>query len=128
MKAKGFTVFHSKQGADGGKDLVASGVEMGFDLPKICVQVKIQDVSIDRTILDQLGGVMNNVQAEYGLLVSWNRFKDSVAKEEENQFFKIRLRDSTDSNRELFDNYKKLSPAIKVEIPVKQIWVLSEEE
>lgn len=68
---------------------------------------------------DQLGGVMNNVQAEYSLLVSWNGFKDSVAREEGNQFFKIRLWDSTDVIRELFDNYERLSPAIKAEIPLK---------
>lgn len=128
LKAKGFTVYHSKQGADGGKDLLASGGEMGFGSPKICVQVKTQDTPVDRPTLDQLGGVMNNVQAEYGLLVSWNGFKDSVAREEGNQFFKIRLWDSTDVIRELFDNYEKLSPAIKAEIPLKQIWILSEEE
>ena len=80
LRAKGFTVYHSKQGADGGKDLLASGGEMGFGSPKICVQVKTQDTPVDRPTLDQLGGVMNNVQAEYGLLVSWNGFKDSVAK------------------------------------------------
>lgn len=56
---------------------------MGFGSPKICVQVKTQDTPVDRPTLDQLGGVMNNVQAEYGLLVSWNGFKDSVAREEE---------------------------------------------
>ena len=128
LKAKGFTVFHSKQGADGRKDLLASGGEVGFGSPKICVQVKTQYTPIDRTILDQLRGVMNNAQAEYGLLVSWNGFKDSVAREEGNQFFKIRLWDSTDVIKELFDNYEKLSPAIKAEIPLKQIWILSEEE
>lgn len=45
------------------------------------------DTPADRPAFDQLGGVMNNVQAEYGLLVSWNGFKDSVAREEGNQFF-----------------------------------------
>ena len=104
LKAKGFTVYHSKQGTDGGKDLLASGGEMGFGSPKICVQVKTQDTPVDRPTLDQLGGVMNNVQAEYGLLVSWNGFKDSVAREEGNQFFKIRLWDSTDVISELFNN------------------------
>lgn len=128
LRAKGFTVYHSKQGADGGKDLLASGGEMGFGSPKICVQVKMQDIPVDRPTLDQLGGVMNNVHAEYGLLVSWNGFKDSVAREEGNQFFKIRLWDSTDVIRELFENYEKLSPAIKAEIPLKQIWILSKDE
>ena len=128
LKAKGFTLYHSKQGADGGKDLLAAGGEMGFGSPKICVQVKTQDTPVDRPTLDQLGGVMNTVCAEYGLLVSWNGFKDSVAREEGNQFFKIRLWDSTDVINELFENYEKMSPGIKAEIPLKRIWMLSEEE
>lgn len=128
LKAKGFTVYHSKRGADGGKDLLASGGEMGFGSPKICVQVKTQDSAIDRPTLDQLGGVMNNVNAEYGLLVSWNGFKDSVAREEAKQFFRIRLWDSNDVIKELFENYEKLSPSIRAEIPLKQIWILNEEE
>lgn len=121
LKVKGFTVYHSKQGADVRKELLASGGEVGFESHKIWVQVKTQDTPIERTTLDQLGCVMNNVQAEYGLLVSWNGFKDSVAREEGNQFFNIRLWDSLDVIKELFDNYEKLSPAIKAEIPLKQI-------
>ena len=108
--------------------MLASGGEMGFGSPKICVQVKTQDSAVDRPTLDQLGGVMNNVNAEYGLLVSWNGFKDSVAREEAKQFFRIRLWDSNDVIKELFENYEKLSPSIRVEIPLKQIWILNNEE
>ncbi|QIB70077.1 restriction endonuclease [Aminipila butyrica] len=128
LKAKGFTVYHSKPGADGGKDILAAGGEMGFGTPKICVQVKSHDAAVDRPTLDQLGGVMNNVNAEYGLLVSWSGFKDSVAREEGKQFFRIRLWDSNDVIRELFENYEKLSPEIRAEIPLKNIWILSEED
>ncbi len=128
LEAKGFTVYHSKQGADGGKDLLASGGTMGFGSPKICVQVKTQDAPIERSVLDQLGGVMNKVGAEYGLLVSWNGFKSSVEKERGNQFFRIRLWDSTDVINELFANYEKLSPDLQADIPLKRIWMLNDEE
>lgn len=127
LKAKGFSVFHSKKGADGGVDLLAAGGELGFGSPKICVQVKTQDTPVDRMILDQLGGVMSNVNADYGLLVSWNGFKDSVAREKAKQFFKIRLWDSEDIVNELFKNYEKMSPFIRSEIPLKHIWILDEE-
>ena len=30
--------------------------------------------------------------------------------------------------RMLLENYEKLSPVLKAEIPLKQIWILSEEE
>ena len=36
--------------------------------------------------------------------------------------------DATDASKELFDNYDNLSSAIKAEIPLKQIWILSKEE
>jgi len=127
LKAKGFTVYHSKQGADGGKDLLASGGEMGFGSPKICVQVKSHDTPVDRPTLDQLGGVMTKVGAEYGLLVSWSGFKSSVEQERGNQFFRIRLWDSYDVIREIFVNYEKLSPEIQAEIPLKRIWMLSDD-
>ena len=125
--AKGFTVFHSKQGADGGKDLLAVGGEMGFGSPKICVQVKSHDAPVDRPTLDQLGGVMTKVGAEYGLLVSWSGFKSSVEQERGNQFFRIRLWDSNDVIRELFNNYERMSPEIRAEIPLKQGWMLSDD-
>ena len=128
LRAKGFTVFRSNQGADGGKDLLAAGGEMGFGSPKICVQVKSHDTPVDRPTLDQLGGVMTKVGAEYGLLVSWSGFKNSVEQERGNQFFRIRLWDSNDVITELFNNYKKLSPEIQAEIPLKQIWMLSDDE
>ncbi|SFG78001.1 restriction endonuclease [Oribacterium sp. WCC10] len=127
LKAKGLTVYHSKQGADGGKDLLASGGEMGFGSPKICVQVKSQDSPIDRATSDQLGGVMSKVGAEYGLLVSWSGFKSSVEQERGNQFFRIRLWNSNDVIKEIFDNYDKLSAEIQADIPLKRIWMLSDD-
>ena len=127
LKAKGFTVYHSKQGADGGKDILAAGGEMGFGSPKICVQVKSHDTPVDRPTLDQLGGVMNKVGAEYGLLVSWSGFKSSVEQERGNQFFKIRLWDANDVIDEFFENYDKLSLELQSEIPLKRIWMLSDD-
>lgn len=125
LRAKGFTVYHSKQGADGGKDLLAAGGEMGFGSPKIAIQVKSHDAPVDRPTVDQLAGVMANVGAEYGLFVSWSGFKNSVEQERGNKFFKIRLWDSNDVIREIFNNYEKLSPEIRTEIPLKRVWMLN---
>ena len=36
---------------------------MGFGEPRVCVQVKSGDSALDRPTLDQLIGVMQNVQA-----------------------------------------------------------------
>ena len=127
LRAKGFTVFHSKQGADGGKDLLAAGGEMGFGSPKICVQVKTQDTPVERAVLDQLAGVMTKVGAEYGLLVSWNGFNSAAEKERGNQFFRIRMWNSDDVIDEILSNYDKLSEETRNLIPLKRIWMLSDE-
>lgn len=72
LRAKGFTTYVSSAGPDKGVDILASAGTLGFGSPKICVQVKSTDAPVDRIVLDQLGGVMKNFGAEYGLLVSWS--------------------------------------------------------
>ncbi|MGF9977714.1 restriction endonuclease [Viridibacillus arvi] len=125
LKAKGYTVYRSPEGADGGVDLLASSGELGFGGNKICVQVKSHDAPVDRPAMDQLIGTMSNVGADYGLLVSWSGFKSSVNKEIPKQFFKLRLWDANDVIKEIFNNYDKLQLDIKSELPLKQIWMLN---
>lgn len=128
LKAKGYTVYRSPEGADRGVDLLASSGELGFGGTKICVQVKSHDAPVDRPAMDQLIGTMSNVGADYGLLVSWSGFKSSVHKEIPKQFFKLRLWDANDVIKEIFNNYEKLPIEIRTEIPLKQVWVLNLEE
>lgn len=128
LKAKGFTTYRSPEGVDYGVDILASSNILGFGSPKICVQVKTSDVPVDRPTLDQLIGTMSNVNADYGLLVSWNGFKSSVTKEVPKHFFKVRLWDSQKVIEEILNNYDKLSDEIKQEIPLKKVWMLNIEE
>lgn len=128
LKAKGFTTFKSPVGPDKGVDILASPDSLGFGSPKICVQVKTTDSLVDRPTLDQLIGTMSNFGADYGLLVSWSGFKDSVRKEIPKQFFKVRLWDSKNIIEEIFSNYDKLSDEIKKEIPLKRVWMLNADE
>ncbi|GAB2542842.1 restriction endonuclease [Spirosoma aerophilum] len=123
--AKGYKVFRSSEGPDKGIDLLAAPEPLGFGNPKICVQVKTTDLQVDRPTLDQLVGVMSNVKADFGILVSWSGFKTSVYKEIPNQFFKVRLWDSKILLQELFSVYDKLDEEIKSEIPLKKIWTLT---
>lgn len=78
LLVKGFTTDASLAGSDKGVDILASAGTFGSGSPQICVQVKSTDAPLDRIVLDQLGGVMRNFDAEYGLLVSWSGFKSSV--------------------------------------------------
>lgn len=128
LRAKGFEVLESKAGPDHGVDILASYGNLGFDSPKICVQVKSAADAIERTVLDQLIGTMSNIGAEYGLLVSWGGFKQSIVRETAMQFFKVRLWSASDVIKELLLNYDKLDNEIKKKIPLKRIWILDTAE
>jgi restriction system protein len=113
------------EGSDKGIDLLAAPGPMGFGQPRLCVQVKSGDSPVDRPTLDQLIGAMQNVQAEHGLLVSWGGFKATISKEEEAQFFKVRLWNQGDLIEELLEHYDRLDTDIRVDLPLKLIWTVA---
>ena len=126
LRAKGFTTYVSPPGPDKGVDILASGGILGFGSPKICVQVKSTDAPVDRIVLDQLGGVMKNFNATYGLLVSWSGFKNSVINETAKQFFDIRLWTHKEVISEFLKYYDQMDEEIKEMIPLKRIWVVNQ--
>lgn len=125
LRAKGFTTYVSPVGPDKGVDILASPGTLGFGSPKICVQVKSTDAPVDRIVLDQLGGVMKNFHADYGLLVSWSGFKSSVINEMAKQFFEIRLWTHKEIIEEFLKHYDQMNDDIKEMIPLKRIWVVN---
>ena len=128
LRAKGFTTYVSPAGPDKGVDILASAGTLGFGSPKICVQVKSSDAPVDRIVLDQLGGVMKNFGAEYGLLVSWSGFKSSVINETAKQFFEIRLWTHKEIIQEFLRYYDQMDAEIKELIPLKKIWVVNTDD
>jgi restriction system protein len=128
LRAKGFVTHVSSEGPDKGVDILAAQGALGFDSPKICVQIKTTNEPVDRPTLDQLIGTMSNFKADYGLLVSWSGFKNSVINEKTNQFFKVRFWTHKEIVDEFLANYEKLDDEIKLEIPLKRIWVVNTED
>lgn len=126
LRARGYSTFLSPEGPDKGIDILAAPEPMGFGEPRICVQVKSGDSALDRPTLDQLIGVMANVNATHGLLVSWGGFKSSVDREEATQFFRVRLWDQGDLIGQILENFDKLDEEVKAELPLKRIWVATE--
>lgn len=128
LRARGYTTFMSPEGPDKGIDILAAPEPMGFGEPRVCVQVKSGDSALDRPTLDQLIGVMQNVQASHGLLVSWGGFKSSVDREKATQFFRVRLWDQGDLINQVLEHYDKLDEDIRTELPLKRIWIVAEAE
>ena len=124
LEAKGFTTYVSPAGPDRGVDILASQGSLGFDPPRICVQVKSSSDPVDRQTHDQLVGAMSNHKADYGLLVSWGGFKNSITSDTASHFFKVRLWTHKEIVQEFLRHYKDLPEDIQEIIPLKQIWII----
>lgn len=128
LKTQGYKTILSPPGPDGGVDIQAGSGPMGFDHPRILVQVKSGGQQADVKVLRELQGVMGNFGAEYGLLVSWSGFKRSVYSEARRQFFQIRLWDAGDVVEAVLKHYDKLPEDFTAELPLKKIWIMVSEE
>lgn len=128
LEAKGFTTFVSPPGPDNGVDILASQGSLGFDTPRICVQVKSGNNPLDRTTHDQLIGAMSNHKADFGMLVSWGGFKSSITQKEADHFFKIRLWTNKEIVQEFLRHYEDLPEEIRETIPLKRIWIIDKRD
>lgn len=128
LQAQGYTTQIASPGADGGVDIIAGKGLLGFDHPRLVVQVKSSDNPVDVKIVRELQGVMKNFQADHGLLVSWGGFSGSVPKETSTKFFEIRLWNSDDLIQMIQTHYDAISEAVKADLPMKRIWMMVLEE
>ena len=124
LKAKGFTVYNGPKGPDGGQDLLAAVGDMGFESPKICVQVKTQNSHVKKEVVDKLSQTIEKFHTEYGLFVAWNGFDKAVKPAD--YFYSIRLWTSKEVVDEVLKYYDKLSPEMQLRIPLKHIWILND--
>lgn len=124
LKAQGYTVWQSPEGADGGADILASNGMMGFGSQTICVEVKSGTGTVDRPTVDKLLGAMSKFNAEHGLFVAWGGFKQNVQKEMASSFFRLRLWSQDDLLEELFAVYDKLDDEFKAQLPLKRVWTV----
>lgn len=128
LYAQGYVTRESGRGPDGGVDILAAAGPLGFDDPKICVQVKSSSSQVDVKILRELQGVMTNVRAKQGLLVAWGGFTSACLREAKDTFFSIRLWDQGQVLEEMFKYYDRFDDELKAELPLKKMWALVLEE
>lgn len=124
LEAQGYRARVSPPGADGGVDIMAGSGPLGFDAPRIVVQVKSQDSKLDVRTLRELAGVMGRFQADHGLLVGWGGFNQPVRAEAAADYFRVRLWDAGDVVAAMKEHYHLLPHAVRAEVPLKQVWTL----
>ncbi len=127
LESHGYKARVSPPGADGGVDVLAGAGPLGFDSPRLAVQVKSGSDPTDITVLHQLQGAMGNVGAEQGLLVSLGGFRRSVLSAASTHFFSVRLWDSQALFEELTLSYPRLDDEWQRRVPLKRLWVLEPE-
>lgn len=128
LQAEGYSTHLSPPGPDKGVDILAGTGALGFDPPRICVQVKSQASPVDAPTVRELQGVMQSFKADHGLLVSWGGFTSSAIRESREKYFSVRLWNSDDILNALLKNYNKLPEVFRAELPLKPIWALVVEE
>ncbi len=124
LKAQGYVVNVSPPGADQGIDIVAGRGPLGFESPRLVVQVKSGDVVGDDPTLRSLIGSVQQLKADQGLLVCWGGFKRTVEQQRNGMFFQIRLWNRSDVLNALFEAYDRLPEAFRAELPLARTWML----
>ena len=128
LKAQGYKTVVSPPGPDGGVDILAGSGSLGFDQPRLCVQVKSGGGAEGQKTFNELLGVVSKFASQQGLLVSWGGFTNPVKLDARKDFFRIRLWDQGDVVDAVLQNYGRLDDEIKAELPLKRIWVIVNDE
>ena len=124
LEAEGYRVKVSSPGPDGGVDILAGKGPLGFDSPRICVQVKSGHQVSGVNVLRELQGVMQTFKADHGPLVSWGGFARPAEQEARAMHFNIRLWGSVQLLEAVQEHYELLSPYVRSVLPLKQFWAL----
>lgn len=128
LEAQGYQTAVADPGPDGGVDIIAGRGPMGFDPPRLCVQVKSSTLPLDVKVLRELKGVMKDFGADQGLLVSWGGFKRTVLNEARRAYFEIRLWDASNLVESIQTHYEKFSDELRADLPLKRVWTLVQED
>lgn len=128
LKTSGYVVLQTRQGADGGIDVLAGKGDMGFGEPRLCVQVKGRTSPVDLAEYDRLRGNIATFRAQHGLLVSLGGFTRPVHDRNEQSFFEIRLWGPEELAQRLLDGYDSLPQDIRADIPLETVRVLRQTE
>jgi restriction system protein len=128
LQADGWVTKRSPPGPDGGVDILAGRGLLGLDAPRLAVQVKSQTDAADVTVYRTLQGSMQSFKAEQGLLVCWGGFNKVVLNEAKTGHFGVRLWDSDNLIEAIFRCYGNLPKDIQARLPLKQVWMLVDDE
>lgn len=123
LRAMGYKTRISENGADQGKDVIASPDGFGFEHPRIIVEVKHRKGQMDsKSIRSFLGGSHKD---DRGLYVSTGGFTKDAKYEAERASIPVALWTLDDLVRALFEHYENTDSETKLLIPLKRLYWLA---
>lgn len=133
LQAHGYHVMQTREGPDGGIDVLAGKGDLGFGEPRLCVQAKGRTTPVSLNEYSSLQGNITAFGAGHGLLVSLGGFTKPVHDRNEQQsFFTIRLWGPEDLAQRLLESYDSLPQDIRSDfrddIPLDTVQVLRRSE
>lgn len=126
LRAEGMTCKVPPKGADGGIDIIAGSGVLGISAPTIIVQVKSQTSRVGSDVLDQLGGVVGQHQADHGLLVAMGGLTAPAQAKVDAQRLRVAVWDAEELIDRLLKHYEVMPDSIKELIPLRRSWVIDE--
>ncbi|WP_308492284.1 restriction endonuclease [Microbacterium terrisoli] len=126
LTAEGMTCKVQPKGADGGVDIIAGSGVLGISAPTIIVQVKSQTSRVGSEVLDQLGGVVSQHQADHGLLVAMGGLTSQAEAKVKMQRLKVAVWDAEEVVDRLLKHFDVMSDAVREAIPLRRAWVIDE--
>lgn len=128
LQVQGMKVHVSPPGADGGIDILAGSGPLGLESPRIVAQVKSGNYVVQHTDLQSLIGTVQDTQADYALLVSWNGFTAPTRHRQNELFFRVRFWGREQILDNLFSVYDRLPEEIRADLPLRRTWMLVPDE
>lgn len=120
LRAMGYKTRISPSGSDRGKDIVASPDGLGFEDPRIVVEVKHRAAAMgSQEIRSFLGGRHDN---DKGLYVSTGGFTKDARYEAERGRIPVTLMDLDDLVKSLLEHYEKLDVEMQRLIPLRKLY------
>lgn len=120
LRAMGYKTRVSTQGSDRGKDIVASPDGLGFEDPRIAVEVKHRSQTMgSQELRSFLGG---RHPGDKGLFVSTGGFTKDAYYEAERANIPMTLMNLNDLVQELLDHYEQLDIETQRLVPLKRIY------
>jgi restriction system protein len=128
LEANGYQTEVSPPGPDGGVDVLAARGDLGFEGPRIAVQVKNTISAQGVPQINELVGAKTAFGADKALYVSWSGFTSQATSLARTNWFEIRLWNADVLVEQVTAVYDQLDAEIRAKLPLRQVWISAVEE